>query len=671
MTIHPRRAQITNKIATRPIAAASARHSATPIMAPDRRKQLCLGALVAFSLALAATTLSAQSSGEATTGETSEANITKSHGYSFFGNLDYPENFEHFPFVNPEAPKGGEMVLGASGTFDSLNPYSRKGRAAALTTLQYDQLLQDTEDTVGQYYGVLAESLEYPEDRSWVIFHMRPEATFWDGSPVTAEDVVYSHKLLVTQGLPSYAAAVSNMVTSAEALDEHTVKFTFNPETSRRSRIETVGATPVFQKAWFEADPENRRLDEPRMEVAVGSGPYRLDDYEVNRRVTYSRREDYWGADLPFNVGRYNYDKVRVEYFSDQTASFEAFKAGEYLFRVESDPRLWATSYDFPKVQNGTVTLEEIPDGAPPTPAGFVFNLDRPQLQDKRVREAIALAYNFEWTNESLRYGLYSPQSSFVEGTHLQAEGIPEGAELAFLESLGDVVPDEVYSEPVWTMHESDSQDLLGRRTQREATRLLQEAGWEVGSDGLARNEAGRTLRVNMLIPSNIESSVEGMHETYVQNLRAIGVDASFEKVDTAQYTLRQRERGYDMIYSTRYGAFLSTGGGLSQMYGSKEAAFSLFNPAGLASPFVDAVIDASFEAQSQEETDVALMALDRALRYEFFLVPTGYIADNWVAYYNMYEHPEQMAPYDLGYLSYWWVNPDKAQALREAGALR
>jgi microcin C transport system substrate-binding protein len=220
-------------------------------------------------------------------------------------------------------------------------------------------------------------------------------------------------------------------------------------------------------------------------------------------------------------------------------------------------------------------------------------------------------------------------------------------------------------------MHESDSQDLLGRRTQRQATRLLNEAGWEVGSDGLARNEAGQTLRINMLIPSNIESSVEGMHETYVQNLRAIGIDASFEKVDTAQYTLRQRERGYDMIYSTRYGAFLSTGGGLSQMYGSKEAEFSLFNPAGLASPFVDAVIEASFEAESQEETDVALMALDRALRYEFFVVPTGYIADNWVAYYDMYEHPEQMAPYDLGYLSYWWVNPDKAQALREAGALR
>ncbi|MCA0998362.1 extracellular solute-binding protein [Alloyangia pacifica] len=653
---------------TRPAAAA------TRSLDPTAFRPL-LGALTALGIALAAQAGWAQEASPekveaAATSEASDQQIITSHGYSYFGNLDYPADFDHFDFANADAPKGGEIVLGASGTFDSMNPYSRKGRAGALTTLQYDSLIESAEDSVGQYYGLLAESLEYPEDKSWVIFHIRPEAKFWDGTPVTAEDVVYSHKLFITQGLPSYAAAVGEMVTDAEALDERTVKFTFNTELTKRSRIETVGATPVFKKAWFEEDPENRRLDEPRMEVAVGSGPYKLDSYEVNRRIVYKLRDDYWGKDIPFNKGRHNYGTVRVEYFADQTASFEAFKAGEYTFRVESDPRLWATAYDFPRIQQGTVKKEEIADGSPPNPTGFVFNLAKPQLKDKNVREAISLAFNFEWTNESLRYGLYSTRSSFVEGTPVEAKGLPEGKELEFLQSLGDVVPEDLYTTDVWTMHESDPEDLISRRTRREATRLLQEAGWTVGEDGLARNEAGKTLDLAMIIPSNIESSVEAMHETYVQNLRAIGVNASYEKVDPSQYTLRQRERDYDMIYSSRYGAFLSTGGGLSQMYGSREAEFSLFNPAGLASPLVDAIIAASFEADSQEETDVALMALDRALRYEFFIVPDGYIADYWVAYYDMYEHPETIPPYDLGYLSLWWVNPDKEKALKEAGVL-
>ncbi|MFC3613197.1 extracellular solute-binding protein [Lutimaribacter marinistellae] len=603
-------------------------------------------------------------------GMTRAQEAIESHGYSYFGNLDYPQGFEHLDYVNPDAPKGGELSLAASGTFDSLNPYSRKGRAGALTTIQYDRLIEGTDDSVGQYYGVLAERIEYDETRDWVIFHMRPEATFWDGTPVTAEDVVYSHRLFIEQGLPSYAQAVGRMVTSAEALDDHTVKFTFNPELTKRSRIETVGSTPVFSKAWFEAD-ESRRLDEPRLEVAVGSGPYKLESYDINRRIVYQRRDDYWGKDLPINRGKFNYDTIRVEYFADQTAAFEAFKAGEYTMRVESDPKLWATSYDFPKMRDGIVVRDEIADGSPPDPSGFVFNLGRPQLQDKSVREALALAFNFEWANESLMFGLNSQRSSFVEGTHLQADGLPQGAELEFLQGLGDAVPAEIFETPARVSHESEAGRINDRRNLRQASRLLQEAGWEVGDGNLRRNAQGVTLRINIPYPSSIPTSISTMIETYVQNLRALGVDATAEKVDPAQYTLRERERDYDMVYSTRYGAFLSTGGGLSQMYGSKEAEFSLFNPAGLASPFVDAIIDASFETTNQEEQDAALMALDRALRHEFFVIPVGYVADYWVAYYDMYEYPENLPPYGLGYLEYWWVNPDKAADLKAKGALR
>nr|WP_254429968.1 extracellular solute-binding protein [Ruegeria arenilitoris] len=599
-----------------------------------------------------------------------EDQIIRSHGYSYFGNLDYPADYTHLNYANPDAPKGGELSLAASGTFDSLNPYSRKGRPGALTTLQYDRLMDSTDDSVGQYYGVLAESLEYDADRNWVIFHLRPEATFWDGTPVTAEDVVYSHRLFIEQGLPSYAQAVGRMVTGAEALDTHTVKFTFNPELTARSRIETVGATPVFSKAWFEADP-SRRLDEPRLEVAVGSGPYKLDSYDINRRIVYKRRDDYWGKDLPFNKGRHNYDTIRVEYFADQTAAFEGFKAGEYTLRIESDPKLWATGYDFPKLKEGYVVKDAIANGSPPTPSGFVFNLARPQFADKNVRKALALAFNFEWANESLLFGLNSPRDSFIEGTPLEAMDTPQGAELSFLQALGDVVPPEMLTEPVTTVHESNPARLNDRRNLRKASKLLDEAGWPVGDGNLRRNAQGQTLRVNIPYPSNLPTSTATMIETFVQNLQALGVDASAEKVDPAQYTLRSRERDYDMVYSTRYGAFLSTGGGLSQMYGSKEAEFSLFNPAGLASPLVDAIIEASFATNNQTDQDAALMALDRALRYEFFIIPDGYIAEYWTAYYNMYEYPDQLPPYALGYLDLWWINPEKEAALKAEGALR
>ncbi|AXT28154.1 ABC transporter substrate-binding protein [Ruegeria sp. AD91A] len=596
--------------------------------------------------------------------------VTRSHGYSYFGNLDYPADYPHLKYVNPDAPKGGELSLAASGTFDSLNPYSRKGRAGALTTLQYDRLFESSDDGVGQYYGVLAESLEYDEGRKYVIFHLRPEATFWDGTPVTAEDVVYSHRLFIEQGLPSYAQAVGRMVTGAEALDDNTVKFSFNPEVTRRSLIETVGSTPVFSKAWFEAD-ESRRLDEPRLEVAVGSGPYKLDSYDINRRIVYKRRDDYWGKDLPFNVGRNNFDTIRVEYFGDQTAAFEGFKAGEYTLRIESDPKLWATAYDFPKLNEGVIVKDEIPDGSPPTPSGFVFNLGKPQFADKNVRKALALAFNFEWANESLLFGLNSPRNSFTQGTPLEAHGLPEGDELAFLQVLGEVVPEDFLSEPAVMAHESNPARLNDRRNLRKAAKLLDEAGWAVGDGNVRRNAEGQTLRVDFPYPSNLPTSTATMIETYVQNLQAMGVDASAEKVDPAQYTLRSRERDYDMVYSTRYGSFLSTGGGLSQMYGSEEAAFSLFNPAGLASPLVDAIIEASFETDNQADQDTALKALDRALRYEFFVIPVGYIADHWAAYYDMYEYPENLPPYSLGYLDLWWINPEKEAALKAKGALR
>nr|WP_243611628.1 extracellular solute-binding protein [Shimia aestuarii] len=605
-----------------------------------------------------------------------EDGIIRSHGYSYFGDLTYPADYPHFDYVNPDAPKGGEISLWAPGTFDSLNPYSRKGRAGRYSWMMYESLLGEMPasgggapaDAYGESYGLLAESLEYDEGKTWVIFHMRPEARFADGTPVTAHDVVFSHNLLLEQGLPSYAQAVKKRVLSAEALDDHTVKFTFAEGISRRSLIDQVGGVPVWSKAWYEET--GARLDEPRMEVSPGSGPYMIESYDINRRIVYKRNPDYWGADLPINQGRHNFDRIRIEYFADDSAAFEAFKAGEYTFRSEGNSKQWATGYEFPGIAKGWVVKEELPDGTPPTPTGIIFNLGRETLQDRDVREAISLAYNFEWTNESLQYGLFKQRHSFVQGAPTEAKGVPEGKERALLESLGDLVPEEILNEPAVMAHSSSPAREIDRRNLRTAMKLLDGAGWAVGDDGMRRNAEGDLLTINFPIPSSSSATLGAFVEVFVSNLQKMGIAAEMEKVDPAQYTLRERDRDYDLIYDS-YVAFLDTGTGLMQRYGSDEAAFSLFNPAGLASPLVDKIINISLETETSEDRDVALMALDRVLRWERFMIPVWYNDSSWVAYFDQYEYPEPLPRYALGVLDFWWFNADKAAELKAAGALR
>src|SRR6056297_473983 len=601
--------------------------------------------------------------------------VITSHGYSFFGDLKYPADYEHFDYVNPDAPKGGEISLYAPGTFDSMNPSSRKGRAGRLSWMVYESLLGGSEatgeplpgDSYNEGYGLLAEKLEYDAGKTWVIFTMRPEARFADGSPVTAHDVVFSHNLFLEQGLQSYAEAVKRRVTGAEALDDHRVRFTFAEGISRRSLIDQVGATPVFPRKWYEET--GARLDEPRLEAAPGSGPYQVKSSEVNRNIVYERNPDYWGWHLPINTGRHNFDRIRIEYFADDNAAFEAFKAGIYTFRPEGNSKTWATGYDFPAANQGHVVKEELPDGLPPTPSGFVFNLGREVLQDKRVRQAIALGFNFEWTNQSLQYGLFKQRHSFVQDTPLQAEGVPDGAERELLESLGDVVPQEMLTEPAVRAHSSDPDRLNDRRNLRRAMGLLDEAGWPVGDDGMRRNAAGEALRIEIPISASGSATMSAVVESFVSNLKLMGIDARFDKIDAAQYTARERERDYDIVFDS-YIPFLEAGTGLHQRYGSREAGFSLFNPAGLASPLVDALIDKALESTSKEEQDVALMALDRALRFEFFMIPTWYLDKTWVAYWDQYAYPDPLPQYATGVLDFWWYDAEKAQALRDAGAL-
>jgi microcin C transport system substrate-binding protein len=592
-----------------------------------------------------------------------EAIIT-AHGYSTFGDLKYPADYAHLDYVNPDAPKGGEISIWTMGTFDSFNPYTRKGNAAALSTVFFESLLSGTADEIGAAYGLLAESLEYPTDRSWVIFHMRPEARFSDGTPVTAEDVVFTYELFRDEGLVSYRAVLERQVASAEALDAHTVKFTFKPEAPKRDVIQSVGGLPIMSKAWFAETGAG--LDESRLEPGIGSGPYMLDSYDINARIIYRRNPEYWGADLPINRGRNNFDRIRIEYFADSTAAFEGFKAGAYTFRLENFSKQWATQYDFPSIAAGYVIKAELPDGTMAPGQSFVMNLRKPQLQDIRVREAISLMFNFEWSNDTLFYGLYQRIHSLWENSYLAAEGLPGDDELAILEPLAELLPPGVLTEPAVMAAESGARQL-DRGNLRRASALLDEAGWQVGDDGMRRNAAGQTLKIEFLEES---PSFDRVVNPFVENLRRLGVDAVYSRVDSAQYTARVRDKDFDII-TDQLSMSYEPGTGLLQYFGSTQAADSVFNTAGVAHPAVDALIETVMAAATKDEMITAVKALDRTLRALRFWVPQWYVATHRVAYFNMYEYPDPLPPYDLGYLDFWWYNAEKAAALKAAGALR
>ncbi|MDB2476266.1 extracellular solute-binding protein [Paracoccaceae bacterium] len=590
--------------------------------------------------------------------------ITKTHGYNFFGELKYPADYKHLDYVNPDAPKSGEISIWTMGTFDSFNPYTRKGRAGALASAPFESLLEGTSDEVGTSYGLLAETLEYPEDQSWVIFNMRPEARFSDGTPVTADDVAFTYELFLNEGLASYRAILGQIVTGVEILGPHRIKYSFADDASRRDAIPIVGGLPVKSKAWFEKT--GAKLDESRMEPAIGSGPYVLDSYDSNKRITYKRNPDYWGNDLPFNKGRGNFDTIRVEYFADSNAAFEGFKSGAYTFRQENSSKSWATAYDFPALDEGHVIKTLLPDGGMATGQSYVMNLRRDKFDDIRVRQAVGLLFNFEWSNESLFYGQYARINSFWENSELAAAGMPSDAELALLEPIADLLPAGVIDGEA-VMAPVSGNRTLDRKNLRKASALLDEAGWIVGDDGLRRNAAGETLTIEIIEDS---PTFDRVHLPFIDNLKVAGIDAIYSRIDPAQMTDRSRNYDFDMMVD-QFPMSLEPSSGLKQYFGSETADQSVFNSMGLKSEAVDTLIEHVMNAQNKAELATSVKALDRTLRAYYFWVPQWFNDAYRVAYWDMYEHPETLPPFALGNLDFWWYNAEKAADLKAKGVLR
>ena len=585
------------------------------------------------------------------------AHAGPSHGLSVFGDLKYGPDFPHLDYVDPNAPKGGKLSLIGPiprDTFDSFNGYILKGDPVQGFELMFDSLMVRATDEPDAVYGLVARTAEVAADGKSVSFVLRPEAAFADGSALTAEDVCDSFRLLSTLGDERIKITIRD-VESCDVIGAHELRYRFKGERTRDLPL-AVAALPVLSKAYYaKVDFSKTTLEPP-----LGSGPYRVKSFKSGQYVAYERRDDYWAKDLPVNQGRYNFDEVRYEYFRERTAGLEALSSGVLDLREEYTSRDWATAYEFPAVKDGRVKREVLPDETPSGAQGFFFNLRREKFQDIRVRKALNLAFDFEWTNTNLFFGLYKRTASFFELSPLKAEGPPPPDELALLEPLRtDLRPEVFEAPPVPVASDGSGQD---RKLLREASRLLDEAGWT--ADGpLRKNARGEALAVEFLIESPIFERILG---PYVKNLRLLGIDATIRTVDDAQYQRKQESYDFDII-SSRFSAGMTPGDSLRIFFGSASAnAPGTYNMSGVASPAIDALIDRVVEAKSRDELNVAGRALDRVLRAEHFWVPNWHKGSHWIAHWDKFGRPAAKPKYDRGIVDTWWYDQAKAARINQ-----
>lgn len=583
------------------------------------------------------------------------ASAAPRHGLSAFGDLKYPEDFGHFDYADPDAPKGGAIsLIGWSGitTFDSLNTYILKGNPAEGLDLLFDSLMVRASDEPDAAYGLVAKSADVAQDGKSVTFELRHEARFSDGTPVTAEDVAFSFNVLKTEGHPIYAQMLRD-VTEARVIDPLHVRYAFSGELVRDLPL-TVSTLPIFSRRYY----ETRAFGETTLEPPLGSGPYLVSDVKQGRSIRYKQRADYWAADLPVNRGRWNFDSILFEYFRDRTAGMEAFKAGAYDFREEFTSKVWATEYDFAAVKAGRVIRETVPDETPSGTQGFFLNTRRAALVDPRVREALDYAFDFEWTNRNIFYGLYPRTHSYFENSTMKADGAIGAEEKALLDGLGVPVPEATYAAAVVPPQSNGSgQD---RTLLRHAGKLLDAAGWTV-KDGWRVNAAGERLTLEFLM---YEPTFERVIGPYLKNLKLIGIDAAMRIVDPAQY--QQRLKTFDFDITTQRYSMSNTPGVELRGYFGSEAAHTIgsANLAGIADPAIDKLIERAIEAPSREDLTVAARALDRTLRAGHYWVPQWYKASHTIAYWNKFSRPAIKPKYDRGILDTWWYDETKARRL-------
>jgi microcin C transport system substrate-binding protein len=585
------------------------------------------------------------------------ADPVPSHGISMYGDLRYPADFTHFSYVNPDAPKGGNLVLSAVGTtFDTLNPFVLRGVPAAGVGLVYQTLAENSQDEPFAEYGLIAETIATPDDRSFVEYRLREDARWHDGRPVTVDDVVFSFDILRTKGAPLYRVYYAD-VERAEKVDERHVRFLFKGSFNRELPL-IMGQLPVLPAHWW----QERDFEAPSLEPPLGSGPYRVDRVESGRSVSYALVEDWWAKDIPVMKGRYNYGRIRYDYYRDANIAFEAFKAGAFDWQVESSAQRWVTGYDIPAVRQGLLIKEEIERESGGVMQGFWLNQRRDQFKDRRVREALGYAFDFEWSNRTLFYDQYTRCNSYFSGSSVfAATGLPEGAELALLEPYRDQLPPELFTQ-AFTLPVTDGSGN-NRPQLRRALELLKEAGWEVRDRRMVEVATGKPMRFEILLDSPLFERIAG---PFVKNLERLGIAATVRTVDSAQYQNRVTAFDYDVIAQI-IGQSLSPGNEQREYWGSQAATQQgSRNYAGIADPVVDAMIEKVIYADSREALETACRAMDRVLLWGYHLIPHWYGPFDRLARWDKFGRPEQMPRYSIDLFS-WWIENQRATQVEQA----
>ena len=591
-------------------------------------------------------------------GAPASASLRESHGYAQFGALKYPASFTHFDWVNPDAPKTGTVRIMASGTFDTLNPYTFKG-SSPISTANFQQygvtelnatLMAGTGaydpsgDEPASSYGLIAKSVEFSDDRSWVVFNLRPEARFHDGMPISAYDVAFSYRLLRKDGHPQYRTNLQE-VKRVDILNRHRIRFVFK-RSGNPLLIMRLGELPVLpQHYWKDRDFKATTFDPP-----LGSGPYRITEVRPGRSLGFTRVKDWWGEQLPVNRGKYNFDKVEVEFYRDSHVAFEAFKAGEFDFYIEQQAKNWANGYNFPAVARGEIIKAEIPHSIPTQTQALFMNSRRAVFADRKVREALAMMFDFEWTNRALFSGSYIRASSYYPNSEFSATGKPEGAEWLLLSPYRKQLPAHLFTEP-FQIPQTEGRGIP-RDTLRRALGLLAEAGWKPSGEHLV-NSKGEVLRFEILL---VNPGLERIYQPYIANLSRLGIQAGIRSVDRAQYKQRLDQFDFDAI-SLTLGQTLSPG--LEQwlyFHSSQAKIKGGKNYAGIDNPVVDALLDKLLAAKTRDQQVAATRALDRVLLWQHYTLPNWYINYHRLAYRNRFAFVT-VPPYTLGLRS-WWLKP-------------
>ncbi len=577
------------------------------------------------------------------------------HGIAMHGDLKYKKNFEKFDYASINAKKGGIVRLSSIGTFDNLNPYILKGVAAWQTTYLFETLMKSSFDEPFSQYGLIAEGIKVPRDRSWVIFKIRKEAEFSDGTKIKPEDIIFSFNTLISKGHPAYKNYYSQ-VNSVKKVSNNEVKFDFKGDPNPELPLIIGYQLPIFS----EKDWENKDFSQTTLDAPLGSGPYLVDDVKPGRSITLKKNPNYWGKNINVNVGRYNFEKIHTDFFRDETVAIEAFKSGAYDFKLENSSKNWATAYNFKAVKEKKVITEEIKYYRPSGMQGFAFNLRKSIFQNREVRKALTYAFDFEWSNRNLFYNAYTRTKSYFDNSELASQNLPNEDELEILNNFKNKIPDEVFN-TIFSPPRTDLDDNGLRNNLRIARRILKKQGWIIRNGVLTNSENGETFEFEILLRSSL---FERIVLPMKRNLKKLGINMKIRTVqDDSQYQKRLEEFDFDMVV-TNFGSIISPGNEQKNYWGSASADLpGSANIIGVKNDVIDKIIEKLISAKDRKELVNYTRTLDRILLFNYYLIPQFHIGHYRVAYWNKLSRPEISPKYDLGF-DFWWYDSKKESSL-------